>query len=154
MARTWLQVRVDLVGAGLEEGADPGRIFMVGPAHTFGEFADAINEAFARWDLAPLHEFQLADGRRIGYPDGEAPDTLDQAGINVAEGAGPGDEFGFVFDFGDDWVHRCRVLPDKLDPREELGPGQLPRRPVAILGWGWIPDQHGRSSAADIELDE
>ena len=27
--------------------------------------------------------------------------------------------------------------------------GPLPKRPVAIWGWGWIPDQRGRESFAD-----
>lgn len=31
----------------------------VGPAHTFKALADAINQAFARWDLVHLHEFSL-----------------------------------------------------------------------------------------------
>ena len=40
----------------------PGRVFIVGPAHTFEQFAHAINAAFARWDLSHLHQFELADG--------------------------------------------------------------------------------------------
>jgi hypothetical protein len=47
----------------------PGRIFIVGPSHTFEQLAEAINSAFARWDRSHLHEFELADGRLIGYPD-------------------------------------------------------------------------------------
>jgi hypothetical protein len=45
----------------------PGRIFIVEPSHTFLALADAINGAFARWDLSHLHEFELAGGRRIGF---------------------------------------------------------------------------------------
>jgi len=40
---------------------------IVGPSHTFEQFAEAIDAAFARWDLSHLHEFELTDGRRIGY---------------------------------------------------------------------------------------
>ena len=47
----------------------PGRVFIVGPAHTFEQLAHAINAAFARCDLSHLHQFELADGRLIGYPD-------------------------------------------------------------------------------------
>jgi Plasmid pRiA4b ORF-3-like protein len=120
---------------------------IVGPSHTFAQLADAINAAFARWDLSHLHEFELADGRRIGFPsDDYAPDLAweDHAKLKVAKELHAGEEFEFVFDFGDDWRHRCRVLEEKVDPEDEYGP--IPDRPVAIWGWGWIPDQYGRES--------
>ena len=135
----------------------PGRVFIVGPSHTFAALGDAINQGFARWDLSHLHEFELADGRRIGFvdPDPFEDDEIveDLAAVKVAATVGPGDEFGFVFDFGDRWEHRCRVLAEKADPRVEWGSGPLPRRPVAIWGWGEIPDQYGRRSAADLDLE-
>jgi hypothetical protein len=140
----------------------PGRIFIVGPSHTFSGLADAINAAFARWDLAHLHRFELADGRVIGFvdPDPFEDDPFeddepveDHAAVKVAKAVVPGDEFRFVFDFGDRWEHRCRVLAEKADPREEWGPGPLPRQPTAIWGWGVIPDQYGRRSAADLDLE-
>jgi len=137
--------------------SSPGRIFIVGPSHTFLGLADAINVAFARWDLSHLHEFELADGRRIGFVDPDPFDDdepiEDQAAVKVAQTVGPGDEFRFVFDFGDRWEHRCRVMAEKVDPREEWGPGPSPRQPVATWGWGVIPDQYGRRSAADLELE-
>jgi hypothetical protein len=134
----------------------PGRVLIVGPGHTFGQLAEVINQAFARWDLAHLHEFELADGRRIGIPSDEFEPELvweDEAALKVAQVVGPGDEFGFTFDFGDGWRHRCRVLVEKADPREEYGSGPLPKRPVAIWGWGWIPDQYGRESAEELGLE-
>jgi hypothetical protein len=88
LARTWLQVEVVLAGAAEDERRDPGRVFLVGPKHTFGQLADAINAAFARWDLSHLHEFRLADGRLIGFPDDEfAPEVVweDQAAVRVAD---------------------------------------------------------------------
>jgi hypothetical protein len=158
VARTWLQVRVDLLaGLGVWLTPSAGRIFIVGPAHTFSALADAINAAFARWDLSHLHEFELAGGRRIGFAD---PDPFeddgvveDQAAVKVAAAVVPGDEFRFVFDFGDRWEHRCRVLDEKADPRQEWGEGRLPRQPVAIWGWGLVPDQYGRESAAELDLE-
>jgi hypothetical protein len=66
MARTWLSVTVELLGGrGEELWPWPGRIFAVGPSHTFMDFADAINDAFARWDRSHLSMFTLADGRVI-----------------------------------------------------------------------------------------
>jgi hypothetical protein len=143
-----------LGGLGAQLKPSPGRIFIVGPAHTFGALADAINASFARWDLSHLHEFELADGRRIGFDDPEPFDDAvieDQAATKLAGAVAPGDEFRFVFDFGDRWEHRCRVLADKVDPREEWGAGPLPKQPIAIWGWGTIPDQYGRESAAELD---
>jgi Plasmid pRiA4b ORF-3-like protein len=129
----------------------------VGPGHTFAGLADAISQGFGRWDLSHLHEFQLVDGQRIGFvdPDWEFEDqrVLEHTAVKVASAVAPGDEFGFVFDFGDRWEHRCRVMSEKVDPREEWGPGPLPRQPVAIWGWGSIPDQYGRRSAAELDLE-
>ena len=72
----------------------PGRIFIVGPSHTFAGLADAINAAFARWDLSHLHEFELGDGRRIGFvdPDPFADDEVveDLAAVKVASAVAPG----------------------------------------------------------------
>jgi hypothetical protein len=157
VARTWLQIRVDLLGGGgIDLDPAPGRVLIVGPGHSFEALAEAINAAFARWDLAHLHEFELADGRRIGFPsDDVTPDLSweDHSQLKVLSEVSPGEEFGFTFDFGDGWRHRCRVLEDKVDPREEYGPGPLPKRPVATWGWGWIPDQYGRESAAELELE-
>jgi Plasmid pRiA4b ORF-3-like protein len=155
VAKTWLQIRVELLGtAGTDLAQPPGRILIVGPGHTFAQLADAINQAFARWDLSHLHEFELADGRRIGFPDDEfAPELVweDQAALKVASELAPGDQFSFTFDFGDGWRHQCRVLAQKVDPREEYGPGPLPKRPVPTWGWGSIPDQYGRESLGDLD---
>lgn len=141
-----------LVGVADDERSDPGRIFAVGPAHSFEQLADAVNAAFGRWDLSHLHEFELAGGRKIGFPDDEfAPEVVweDQEAVTVVEAVGPLDELEFRFDFGAGWTHGCRVLADKVDPREALGPGPVPTRPVAIWGWGSIPDQYGRETADD-----
>jgi hypothetical protein len=42
-----------------------GRMITVGPSHGFEQFADAIDAAFGRWDMSHLHEFELADRRRL-----------------------------------------------------------------------------------------
>jgi hypothetical protein len=148
VARTWLQIRVELLGGrGVDLKPPPGRVLIVGPSHTFEQLADAINQAFARWDLSHLHEFELSDGRRIGFPSDEFTPELaweDHAKLKVCREVKAGEEFTFTFDLGDDWRHRCTVEPEKADPREEYGP--LPDRPVAIWGWGSIPDQYGRTA--------
>ncbi|OJU86045.1 MAG: hypothetical protein BGO11_04195, partial [Solirubrobacterales bacterium 70-9] len=123
----------------------PGRIFIVGPSHTFGDLAGAIDLAFARWDLAHLHGFELADGRRIGILDPDYPaEWLDETTLKVAEEVKSGDVFDYTFDFGDDWRHHLAVEPGKADPMEEYG--AVPSAPVPIWGWGTIPDQYFRDS--------
>jgi hypothetical protein len=156
MARTWLKVRVDLLGGGgMRCDPSPGRIFIVGPGHTFEQFAEAIDVAFARWDLSHMHSFELADGRLIGFPDdsfGPEVASLDHAQLKVAKQVKPGEEFEYIFDLGDDWRHRCTVAAGKADPVEEYG--ILPDRPVVIWGWGAIPDQYGRGSFEDDREDD
>jgi hypothetical protein len=131
----------------------PGRILIVGPSHTFADLAAAIDAAFARWDRSHLHLFELPDGRQIGYPDPEFDELkwLDTETLKVTRELAPGDQFAYTFDLGDNWRHRCRVLAEKADPVEAYG--QRPAQPVAIWGWGWIPDQYGRESDDDAELE-
>jgi hypothetical protein len=146
MPTTWLRIRIELRrGGGLEFDPAPGRDMLVGPGHTFAQLAEAIEQAFARWDRSHLHGFELADGRRIGHPDEDfAPDVvwLDHAQLIVAREVQAGDTFEYVFDFGDHWLHRCSVVESGVDPVKAYG--DLPDRPVAVWGWGWLPDQYLR----------
>jgi hypothetical protein len=146
MARTWLSIRVDLVdGAHAHElWPRPGRILLARPGMTFRQLADAINDAFARWDRSHLHAFTLADGTRIaiqGPWDAPDEDELDDTATNLSL-LHLGQQFTFEFDFGDSWMHLCTVADQKVDPMEVYG--TTPDRPVAYFGWGWIPDQYGR----------
>lgn len=151
-----MRIKIDLLGGrGNRLDPTPGRVLIVAPGHTFEQFAKAINAAFARWDLSHLHEFELPDGRKVGYPDDEfAPELvwLDHAKLKVAREVKPGDEFTYTFDLGDNWEHRCLVYETKADPLEEYG--IVPPGPVSIWGWGWIPDQYGRRSEDGGDEDE
>ena len=124
---------------------------LAAPQHTLRELAEAIDVAFARWDHAHLHQFELADGRRymLGGSDFE-PEVLNSSdatlrSLGLVEGAG----FEYVFDLGDDWAHRCLVQATDADPETEYG--IVPDGPVPIWGWGTIPDQYGRITEADDE---
>jgi hypothetical protein len=61
VARTHLAITVELVGGG--EGGDlwprPGRVLIASRSATFEQLAEAIDDAFARWDRSHLHEFTL-----------------------------------------------------------------------------------------------
>jgi len=142
---------VDLLGGrGMALDPTPGRVFLVGPSHSFEQFASAIDAAFARWDLSHLHTFELSDGRRIGYPDDEfAPELvwLDHTKLKVTKEVKPGEQFTYVFDLGDHWEHRCVAEPEKADPLDEYG--TVPPAPAVVWGWGSIPDQYGRRSFED-----
>ncbi|MGP4033632.1 hypothetical protein [Pseudarthrobacter sp. 1C304] len=158
MARTWLSVTVELLGGrGEELWPWPGRIFAVGPSHTFADLAGAINDAFARWDRSHLSVFTLADGRVITDEDtgaewassirGPIFAPIDITAAKVARTVGLGAEFQFTFDLGDAWMHRCVVGEVKVDPLEVLG--ICPDVPLPYWGWGGIPDQYGRRWASD-----
>ena len=155
MARTWLSIRVDLVqGRGERLWPRPGRVFAVARSHTFADLAEAIDTAFARWDLSHLHEFRMKDGTRIGLPDDEGwpePDEiLDDERTRLSRLA-LGEQFIYEFDFGDGWLHLCTVGPMKIDPLQELG--IVPPLPLPYEGWGSIPDQYGRTRDGDMEAE-
>jgi hypothetical protein len=146
VARTWLSIRVELVsGRGADLWPRPGRVFAAARSHSFGQLADAIDLAFARWDLAHMHMFTLADGTQVtalDHWDGEAPDGAVDSDKTKLSQLTPGQQFAYVFDFGDDWTHLCTLATARIDPLDELG--ILPAQPQPYFGWGDLPDQYGR----------
>lgn len=146
MARTWLSIRVDLVeGQARPLWPRPGRVMLARPGMTFRMLADAVNDAFARWDLSHLHAFTLADGTRITikgpWDDDWNEPELDDTREKLTR-LSLGEQFVYEFDFGDGWMHLCTVADEKVDPHEVYG--EAPDRPVAYFGWGAIPDQYDR----------
>ena len=150
MARTWLSIQVDLVqGHGRHLWPRPGRIFLAARSHTFAQLADSIDDAFARWDRAHLHEFELADGTRLTTPYEdweELGPVLDDRRTRLSRLA-LGEHFTYVFDLGDDRAHLCTVGPERIDPVDALG--IVPSSPLPYWGWGSIPDQYGRRWDSD-----
>ncbi|MDQ4504081.1 hypothetical protein [Sinomonas sp. ASV322] len=144
MAKTWLSIRVELIGGrGEQLWPRPGRIFAASTAHTLLDLATAIDIAFARWDHAHQHEFEFADGTRAGIPDPDFPELAD---IDTARTSlrkiTTGELFTYTFDFGDQWTHQCAIDPRRIDPLDVLG--IVPASPTPYWGWGSIPDQYGR----------
>jgi len=143
VAAWWLQIQVELEGgAGIVCDPAPGRVLIVGPGHSFLQLAQAIDDAFARWDVAHLHAFELPDGRLVGLPGRRPSRRLDDRRLRVTHELGLGDAFRYTFDLAAGWRHRCRVLDEPVDPLAAYG--TQPRRPAIVRGWGWIPDQYGR----------
>ncbi len=101
-------------------GRVPGATSIAARTHTFEQLAEAIDDAFGRWDLAHLHEFTLTDGTAIGIPDAEWDDdrvVLDSRRTKLSRLA-LDEKFAYVFDFGDYWAHLCTVGPERADPVE------------------------------------
>src|SRR5699024_8921077 len=106
--------------------------------------------------------FTLADGREVTdretaeetalSPYGPIPETLDIETAKVTKTVGPGAEFRFTYDFGDDWTHRCVVGETTIDPVETLGIS--PPAPLPYWGWGSMPDQYGRRWQGDDGSDD
>ncbi len=141
MARNWLSIRVELIeGHGEHYWPRPGRIFAAARSHTFRDLADAIDDAFARWDRSHLQEFTLASQTRLCIPDpdweaeGAATEDFRRARLSRLE---LGEQFIYVFDLGDEWTHLCTVGASRIDPRRRSGhpAGQA----AAVLGLGRHP---------------
>jgi len=141
----WLSIRVVLrSGGGLVLEHAPGRVMIASPRHSLAELAESIDLAFARWDRSHLHLFEFGDVRRYMLGGSELePEVIDSTGTRLGTlDLVRGSAFEYVFDLGDDWRHRCEVQAVDVDPEEEYG--APPDQPVAIWGWGWVPDQYGR----------
>ena len=103
----------------------------------------------------PLVAYMDSSGKPCILPDGPAgyltAYEAERLHTLTSVGLGVGQTFQYVFDFGDGWEHRCTVLRDDVDPVAECG--SVPNEIVPIFGWGTIPDQYGRSSAAQDETE-
>ena len=143
-------MQVELIeGRGQPCWPRPGRIFAASAEHSFGQLATAIDDAFARWDRSHLHQFELGDGTRIGMLDPAwdvDESVVDERILNLAR-LKPGEQFVYLFDFGDDWAHLCTAGKAPINPIESLG--LVPDKPLPYFGWGAIPDQYRRRWSDD-----
>jgi len=119
-----LSIRVDLVdGGGLSLWPRPGRIFAAARSHSFAHLATAIDDAFARWDRAHLHMFDLGESGGLLIDqywddppdDSRVDDTVNLSTLTAAQ------QFVYVFDLGDNWAHLCTVGAEPIDPLDTLG---------------------------------
>ena len=142
----WQVIRVELISRpGEPIDSPPGRDFLVSSRHSLLEFAVAIDTSFARWDRGHLHLFRLSDGSlfMLGGDEDDRGVASTESSLVGSLQLEEGTVFEYVFDLGDEWTHRCEVRTVGVDPDEELG--DIPPAPVALFGWGTIPDQYGRT---------
>jgi hypothetical protein len=152
VGRTHLAITVELVSGGQRGDLwpRPGRVLIASRSATFEQLAEAIDDAFARWDRSHLHEFTLTDGTPISparWWDGDEPEGMVDGSKARLGRLRLGEQFAYVFDLGDNWQHLCTVAPRLTDPVEALG--VVPDRPLPCWGWGDIPDQYGRGWNGD-----
>lgn len=145
----WMTIRIELTGRP-DELLDPapGRVLLCHPDHTFADVADAIDSAFGRWDVTPLHEFTVGDHRLLPGGDEDDPEAADSEAVTLGEAdLQLGSGFLYVFDLGEGWEHSCRVEEVGVEATGLDGP-------AAVFGWGSIPDQYGRLTEDDDDFDE
>ena len=118
-------LRVELVGT------QPSiwREVHVPSSFTLGQLHDVIQAAIG-WENSHLHMFEDKKRRHYGPPsdDDFEQDMLDETDYTVTDlGSRKGSAFGYIYDFGDDWVHRITVKA--IQPPE---PGR--RYPACVAG--------------------
>lgn len=148
----WMTLRVVLLGRpGHPLTPPPGRLLLAHTDHTFAELSEALDVAFGRWDLSPVHEFAV-QGRRLTAGDTDLDeDSEDSDDVALGEvGLGAGTRFTYLFDVGEGWTHDCRVEETGVDPVVEFG--ETPSTPVPLYGWGTIPDQYG-ATTEEVDAD-
>lgn len=142
----WLTIEVTLTGNHAQRlSPAPGRVLLCHAEHTLADLAEAVDTAFARWDLGHLHEFTVGDRRFMPSPEGEE-DVEDSEEVTLADlDLDEGSRFGYVFDLGEEWEHRCEVTEVDVEVDEDDAGEDI----VAVFGWGTIPDQYGRERSGE-----
>ena len=102
------------------------------PVGDFEQFAQAVDDAFGRWDRSHLHEFTLAHGTAISparrWDGNEQEGSIDGSKARLSR-LRCGERFAYVFDLGDMWAHYCTVAAGLADPMETLGVIRTSRGP-------------------------
>jgi hypothetical protein len=145
----WMTIRVVLLRqADAELPQPPGRVLLAHADHAFSDLAEAIDTAFGRWDLTPIHQFEV-EGRLL-VSDADDPEAEESDDVTLGEvGLRGGSRFTYLFDLGEGWTHECTVEDIGVDPFDLAG--DEPEVPVPVFGWGLLPDQYGRLTEDDEE---
>jgi Plasmid pRiA4b ORF-3-like protein len=144
----------------LEEVQPPVRRRVQVPGEVSLAVLHDVVQSVMGWTNSHLHEFEI-DGQRYGTPDpdGDDGDVTDEATVTLLRLAGKGDRFGYLYDFGDNWVHRLTVEkitvaePGVRYPRCVSGQGACP--PEDVGGpWGYDEFQTVLADPSHPEHDE
>lgn len=97
------------------------RRLLVSDRTTLGHLHRLIQDAFG-WEDRHLHEFEVA-GVRYGDPANDEfgdRDVHDEQDVRLNKlSLHPGDRFGYVYDFGDNWQHA--IFVEEIVPAESSG---------------------------------
>lgn len=129
----------------------PGRVLLAHADHAFADLAEAIDTAFGRWDLTPVHQFEVEGRLLMSDTDGSDAESSDEVTLGEV-GLRTGARFAYLFDIGEGWTHDCNVEAIGVDPFAVAG--EEPDLPVPVFGWGLLPDQYGRLTEDDGGEDE
>lgn len=105
MAGQVLQLKATIVGI----KPPVWRRVLVAESATLLDLHNVLQGAFGWYDCH-LHEFEI-DGVRYGTDDGEGwgPPVKDERRTRLGRIASEGTAIRYVYDFGDDWVHKAVV---------------------------------------------
>jgi len=153
------RLRVELTQSPYADGEGTCRVIEIRGNQTLHQLHGAIFKAFNRWE-EHLYSFFMSKNRRdaskeysspsffedeeedVDSPHDAASARLDSLDLRV------GRTFDYVFDYGDDWEHRLKVL----DISDEKPTGRYPR---IVERHGASPPQYPeRYEADDDEPDE
>lgn len=105
-----------------------------------------IIQAAMGWTDSHLHEFEIAE-ERYGVPDPDdpfGPPVVSEARAKLGKSLSGMASLRYVYDFGDDWVHKIKV--------EKVGPPDICETPIYLGGANACPpeDVGGRYGYADF----
>lgn len=106
------------------EGITPRiwRRFVVPSNITLDRLHDVIQIVMG-WTDTHLHEFVIKDNRYTDLSESEENGKREEEGLcrlrSLVDRSGA--EFTYIYDFGDDWVHRLKVEKTNMDDDEEWG---------------------------------
>ncbi len=109
-----IQLRVELGGV---EPTVWRRVLV--PGHVTLDALHRILQTCMGWDDLHLHEFSIG-GEAYGVLDDEDDDVLDEVGTPLVGALGELRAFGYLYDFGDEWLHRVVVEAQHDRPLDSL----------------------------------
>jgi hypothetical protein len=115
----------------LEDVRPPVRRLIQVPGDASLAVLHEVVQSAMGWTNSHLHEFEIG-GERYGMSDpdwNDGGDVADEAKVKLFRLVGVGERLGYVYDFGDNWVHTLTV-------KEVIAPQPGVRYPRCVSGRG------------------